>query len=166
MKKLGLLLVLLTTFTLNSTAQKSPETTTSETINGVSVEIVSGAPSVRGRVIWGGLESWGKVWRAGANKNTTVAFDKDVMVGGKKLAAGKYGFFIIPNEKGNWVAIFSKTNDAWGAYSYKKSEDALRVEIAPEFVKENQEVLNYSVTKSSLEFAWEKARLSIPWSAK
>ena len=62
----------------------------------------------------------------------------------------------------NWVAIFNTKNDAWGAYSYKESEDAVRVNVKPEFVEDNQESLAYKVGKSAINFAWAKARLSIP----
>jgi hypothetical protein len=121
-----------------------------------------GAPSVKGRTIWGGLEKYGQVWRAGANENTTIAFDKDVKINGKSLAAGKYGFFLIPNEDGNWVAIFSKKNDAWGAYSYTEADDALRTDIKAEFVSDVQEQLMYAVDNSGIVFAWDKVRLNIP----
>ncbi len=154
-------MTMLLAITFVASAQKSPRKQAEGTINGIKVAVDYSAPSVKGRKIWGGLESYGKVWRAGADSNTTVSFDKTVKVGGKSLAAGKYGFFIIPNEKGSWVVIFNKRNADWGAYSYDKNQDAVRVEIAPEFVSDNQEALNYSVSASSLDFAWEKARLSI-----
>jgi hypothetical protein len=144
-----------------SCAQKSPRLSTKGTVNGANIEIDYGAPSVKGRKVWGGLEKYGQVWRAGANENTTVSFDKDVSVEGKKLPAGKYGFFIIPNESGDWVAIFNKKNDAWGAYSYSESDDALRVMIQPEFDASTQEQLMYAVDKSGIVFAWDKARLHI-----
>jgi len=166
MKKIGFLLILLFAMSSNMEAQESRKSVTNGTIDKVDIEINYHAPSVRGRTIWGGLEKYGKVWRAGANQNTTVSFSKDVMIDGKKLAAGKYGFFIIPNKKGDWVAIFSKTNDQWGAYSYKQTEDALRVNITPEFKKGIQEQLKYSVGKKSVDFAWEYANLSIPVSSK
>jgi len=143
-------------------AQKSPRRQTEGTIGTVAVQIDYGAPSVRGRTIWGGLEKYGEVWRAGANENTTVSFDKDVKVGGQDLSAGKYGFFVIPKETGDWVVIFSKKNDAWGAYSYSEAEDALRVSIAPEFVDESQEELMYTVENDGIGLSWEKARLRIP----
>ena len=128
----------------------------------VNVEIDYGSPSVKGRKIWGGLESYGKVWRAGANQNTTVSFDQDVKVAGKSLPAGKYGFFIIPNENEEWVVIFNKKNADWGAFSYDVSQDALRIKVKPEFVSENQEALTYGVERSEITFAWEFARLKIP----
>ena len=57
----------------------------------------------------------------------------------KTIAAGKYGFFIIPKESGEWVAIFNKKNDGWRAYSYAESDDAARVMVKPEFDSSVQE---------------------------
>jgi len=160
MKKINLLLVFFFVVSV-SYAQKSPRLQTKGDINGTQVMIDYGAPSVKGRTVWGGLEKYGQVWRAGANENTTVSFDKDVKIGGKTLAAGKYGFFLIPNESGDWVAIFNKKNDAWGSYSYSEAEDAARVMVKPEFDTSVQEELMYAVDKSGIVFAWDKARLHI-----
>ena len=41
---------------------------------------------------------------------------------------------MIPTES-NWTIIFSKTNTAWGAFSYKQDEDALRVTVKPATVR-------------------------------
>jgi hypothetical protein len=157
--KLTLVLLLMATVTF---AQQSPRKTATGTVAGANVEVDYGAPSVRDRVIWGGLEQYGKVWRAGANENTTISFDKDVSIGKNKVPAGKYGFFIIPNEKEDWVVIFSKKNDAWGAMRYSESDDLFRMKVKPEFAEENQEMLVYKVTDKGIKFAWEKARLFIP----
>lgn len=161
MKTFNLLLVFFFVVSV-SCAQKSPRLQTKGTVNGAHIMIDYGAPSVKGRVVWGGLEKYGQVWRAGANENTTVEFDKEVTVNGKKLSAGKYGFFIIPNESGEWVAIFNKKNDGWGAYSYSEADDALRVMVKPDFDTAVQEQLMYAVDNSGIVFAWEKARLHIP----
>src|SRR2546430_7840094 len=52
-------------------------------------------PLVNGRKIWGGLVPYGKVWRAGANENTTIEFSDDVSVEGKPLAKGLYGLHMV-----------------------------------------------------------------------
>ncbi len=161
MKAIKLLLVFFFVTTI-SCAQESPREKAEGNINKVTISIDYGAPSVKGRTVWGGLEKYGNVWRAGANENTTISFDKDVHIAGKKLAAGKYGFFIIPVENSDWTIIFNKINDAWGAFSYTKEEDALRVNISPKFVSDTQEQLLYTVEKKSIVMAWDKARLSIP----
>lgn len=164
MKKIKLLLVFVLITTL-SFAQKSPKQQATGTIDGVSITIDYSAPSVKGRTIWGDLVKYDKVWRAGANENTTFSFDKDVTINGKDLPAGKYGFFIIPNEKGDWTIIFNTKNDSWGAMKYKEKEDALRVNITPTITGENQEQLFFGVMDSIL-FSWEKVSLNIKVAAK
>ena len=166
MKQLILLLALFTSFSFVAEAQKSPRMQADGELYGTKIEIDYGAPSVRGRTIWGGLEKYDVVWRAGANENTTISFDKDVKVGGKNLPAGKYGFFIIPKKNGDWVVIFNKRNSDWGAYKYDKSQDALRLNITPEMLDENQEQLKYYLSENLIVFAWEKVKLSIPVAAK
>ena len=99
-------------------------------------------PGVKGRKIWGELVPYGLApgtefsnekpfpWRAGANENTTIEFNKDLLIEGEKLSAGKYGIHMIPAEK-DWVIIFSANNSAWGSFSYDQEEDALRVTVTP-----------------------------------
>ena len=157
--KLTLVFLLIATVTF---AQKSPRNQATGQVGDVAVSIDYGAPSVKERVIWGGLEKYGKVWRAGANENTTIAFDKDVKIGETTVPAGKYGFFIIPNEDEDWVVIFNKKNDGWGAYSYDKEDDIVRLTVIRKFVDENQELLMYEVSEKGINFSWEKARFSIP----
>lgn len=145
-----------------SIAQKSPRKQSEGKINDATINIDYGAPSVKGRTIWGDLVKYDKVWRAGANENTTIAFDKDLSIAGNKLTAGKYGFFMIPNEKGNWTVIFNKKNDAWGSSAYNQEEDALRIAIKPKFVNDVQEQLMYAVKDNAIYISWEKARIAIP----
>jgi len=106
------------------------------------ITIVYSRPGVKGRKIWGGLVPYGMApgnkeskgnpfpWRAGANENTTIQFNKDVLIEGKRLPAGKYGLFMIPSEK-DWTIIFSKNDSAWGSFSYNQAEDALRITVTP-----------------------------------
>ena len=142
-------------------SQASPRKQASGEVNGVSIAVDYGSPSVKGREIWGGLESYGKVWRAGANECTNIEFKGDVTINGESLAAGKYGLFMVPNEDGDWVVIFNKVWDQWGAFSYDDGQDALRVEVTPEWSDDVQEALTYEVTDGGLGFAWEKARINL-----
>jgi Protein of unknown function (DUF2911) len=98
-------------------------------------------PVVNGRKIWGGLVPMGKVWRAGANENTTIEFSTPVSIEGKPLPAGTYGLHMIPNAD-TWTVIFSKMAVAWGSYTYNQSEDALRVDVKPHPI-EMEEALEY-----------------------
>jgi Protein of unknown function (DUF2911) len=122
-------------------------------------------PLVNGRKIWGGLVPYGKVWRAGANENTTIEFSDPVLVEGKPLAKGVYGLHMIPNSD-SWTVIFSKTNTAWGSYSYKQDEDALRVSVKPKPLAESEEALefefeNLKPDSTAVTLKWEK--LGVPF---
>lgn len=161
MKNLKLLFVFALVTSI-SCAQKSPRQQTSGTIDGVNVAIDYSAPSVKGRTIWGELVNYDKVWRAGADKNSTISFDAAVTVDGEELPAGNYGFFIIPKKGDDWTIIFSTENDAWGSSKYDESNDALRVEITPALDNSNQEQLLYEVKDNEIIIAWEKATITLP----
>jgi Protein of unknown function (DUF2911) len=88
------------------------------------------SPLVGGRKVWGGQVPYDKVWRAGANENTTITFTDDVTIEGKSLAAGTYGLHMIPTAD-QWTIIFSKNFTSWGSFSYDEKEDALRVTVKP-----------------------------------
>src|SRR5437660_10917199 len=123
-------------------------------------------PLVNGRKIWGALVPYGKVWRAGANENTTIAFSDPVSVEGQALAKGIYGLHMIPNPD-SWTVIFSKTNTGWGSYSYKQDEDALRVNVKPRARAEMKEALEFEFEdlkpeSTAVVLKWEK--LGVPFS--
>jgi len=88
-------------------------------------------PLANGRQIWGKVVPYGQVWRAGANENTTITFTDPVTIEGQPLEKGTYGLHMIPGEN-QWTVIFSKTSTAWGSFSYKQDEDALRVNVKPQ----------------------------------
>ncbi len=136
-------------------------------------------PGVKGRKIWGDIVPYGLApgnkssnnnpfpWRGGANENTTIEFNKDILIEGQKLSAGKYGIHMIPSEK-EWIIIFSKNNSSWGSFSYKQDEDALRVTVTP--VKAPfQEWLMYGFddlagTSATAYLCWEQ--LKVPFKIK
>src|ERR1700675_3029958 len=102
----------------------------SQRIGVTDITIRYHRPLANDRKVWGGLVPYGQVWRAGANINTTITFSDPVTIEGKPLAAGTYGLHMIPNEN-EWTVIFSKNSTSWGSFTYKDSEDALRVNVKP-----------------------------------
>jgi len=128
----------------------SPPASVTQTIaSGATVHIDYSQPSVKGRVIGSkDLEPRdGTVWRTGANEATVFEIDKDVKINGQSLPAGKYGLFSISG-KDSWVIIFNKTWKQWGAYDYKESEDALRVNVKPAKAAAFSEKMTFVVDKN------------------
>jgi Protein of unknown function (DUF2911) len=128
------------------------------------ITIVYHEPFVGGREIWGKTIPYGKVWRSGANENTTITFADDVSVEGKPLPAGTYGLHTIPNAD-HWTIIFSKNSTSWGSFSYDEKEDALRVDVKPQ-PAEFREALTYTFDdikpdSAAATLRWDK--LAVPF---
>ncbi|MEJ2055271.1 MAG: DUF2911 domain-containing protein [Calditrichaceae bacterium] len=144
------LIVLSFLFTIPSSAQaqnnkvrKSLKASVTQRLGtDTDITIDYSRPGVKGRKIWGGLVPYGLApgnrasngkpfpWRAGANENTTIEFNHDLLIEGHKLPAGKYGIHMIPSEE-DWTIIFSKKNAEWGSFSYDEKYDALRITVTP-----------------------------------
>ena len=157
--------------------RKSPKASVTQRI-GVDTDIVIdySRPGVKGRVVWGDIVPYGLYpgnsyskdkdypWRAGANENTTIEFNNDLKIEGKKIPAGKYGIHMIVSEKSIKI-MFNKKNADWGSYSYNSAEDALTVNVTP--VKdEHMEWLEFNFDEllddgATAYLRWE--RLKIPF---
>lgn len=162
MKSRFSLLVVLAFFSVAAIAQDkkmpSPPAKAEGTIDGIAVTIDYHQPSAKGRKMLGGINPYGEVWRTGANATTSVEFSGPVKIEGKELAAGKYGLFTIPGEN-EWVIIFNKTIK-WGAYSYNKDEDVLRVTVKPGKTPSFVETFTISVEKNNIVLNWENTSVS------
>ena len=105
---------------------------------------------------------WNLIWRAGANANTVFSISHDVLINGQKLAAGKYGLFMIAREN-EWTIIFSKEFRSWGAFAYDKKEDVLRINVKPERDTSKQ-WLNYEFIekendKATVQMKWDTVKI-------
>jgi hypothetical protein len=153
------LLVLLSFFAISfANAQDKPKSSAEKAtgmINGATIQINYGSPSVRGRKIWGELVPFNEVWRAGANEATTFETDKALTIEGLILPAGKYSFFIIPNKE-ECTIIFNKETKQWGAYKYNDKVDQLRVKVKPQTADSFTEKLTYVINATDVELVWEK----------
>ena len=163
MKKILGLIVLslaISNFTIAQEKKKSPAKTVETTVGDTKVIINYSSPSMRGRVIYGDLVPFKKIWRAGANEATTMEFSSDVKINGKELKAGKYAFFVIPMKDAEWTLIFNTVHKQWGAYDYDPAKDALKFNVKPTDI-ETTESLTYSVdAEGNVNLDWSTTRLS------
>lgn len=158
-----------TTNAEDSTAPKSlsPHTSAMAMINGAHIHVDYSAPSVRDRVIFGGLVGYNTVWQAGAHKATWIETDKDLLIDGKTLKAGKYGFFVVPGKE-QWQVMFNSRWDQHGKDEYDEAENMLTLEVTPEELIESQETLTYEVNEldnnnGELVLTWEKVKINVPF---
>lgn len=155
MKKAAFFFLLL--MSIVGIAQKkmgSPSETVTGKSNGANITIKYGSPSVKGRVIWGGLVPFNQIWRAGANEATTFATDKTITIAGKQLPAGVYSFFVLPHENQS-IIIFNKIAKQWGTNDYMESNDQLRVTVENIIADESVEKLEYRIMETRIELSWD-----------
>lgn len=95
------------------TPQPSPFSKVEQKVGLTDVTLEYSRPSMRDREVFGNLVPYGKVWRAGANKNTMITFSNPVTIDGQELKAGSYAIFIKPSANSWDVMFYSDTNN-WG----------------------------------------------------
>jgi hypothetical protein len=133
------------------------------TAEGKNVKVAYGQPSKKGRVIFGGLEPYGKVWRAGANNATEITFANDGTFGGLPVKAGTYSLFAIPNEK-EWTIILNSELKQWGAFGYDKikDKDVLKVNVPAKKIDNVVEKLTYRFTDTHMILEWDQTQVAVP----
>lgn len=129
------------------------------------IKIIYSRPQVKGRVIFGMLEQYGKVWRLGANENTEITFFTKVNVVGKNIKPGTYSLFAIP-EKDKWTIIINRQINKWGAFTYDETKDVVRAEVPVKTLPKSLEYLSMTFLKTAaganLEIAWNKTQVELP----
>ena len=102
----------------------SPHTSAMAMVGDAHVHVDYSSPSVRNRMVFGGLVGYNTVWQAGAHKATWIETNKAVKIDGKVLPAGKYGFFVVPGKE-SWKVRFNFKLDHHGKDESSETEDVL-----------------------------------------
>ena len=131
----------------------------------LTARVIYSRPKKEGRTVFGGLIEYGKLWRLGANEATEIEFYKPVIIGGKKIAKGRYTLYAIVNEK-SWTFIINKETDIWGSFKYNQSKDVVRVDSPVQTLSEPAESLSMIFEKENsainLIVAWENTKVALP----
>lgn len=157
-------------FAVTTKAQlKTPAPSSTQTIKqdfGLgSIELSYSRPNIKGRKVFGDLVPFGKVWRTGANQATTLTFADEVIIGGTKIPAGKYGLVSIP-DKAAWTLIITKQLDVTSPAAYKQENDVVRVQAKPASIKKAEtftmQFSNVKSTSIELHIMWDQSDVTLP----
>ncbi|MGB0981477.1 MAG: DUF2911 domain-containing protein [Winogradskyella sp.] len=117
MKKITLLVFAFTLLCTGNaqikTPQSSPFSKVEQKVGLTDVTLEYSRPSMKNRTVFGNLVPYGKIWRTGANKNTSITFSTPVKIDGQDLKAGAYAIFITPS-KNTWDVVFYADTNNWG----------------------------------------------------
>jgi len=152
LKKLSILLVIIGfTTAVNAqikTPQPSPAAKLEQVVGLTDVSLEYSRPAMRGRTIFGDLVPYGKMWRTGANKNTSITFGDNVTIGGKELKKGTYAVYTIPNET-SWDVIFYSDSNNWGT-PQKWDESKVAAKITAEIYEMPMKIESFTMTFDDL----------------
>ena len=131
------------------TPAASPQSTITQRVGLTDITVLYSRPGVKGRAVFGDkspLAPVGKRWRTGANATTNIKFSDDVTIEGKKVPAGEYGIYTIPN-KTEWLVVLNK-NTKLGADvdGFKDDQDVARFSVKPYKVASKVETFTIGFT--------------------
>jgi hypothetical protein len=123
-------------------------------------------PAKNGRVVFGKMAPYGKVWRLGANEATELKTFQDLTLGDKKIKAGTYTMFAIPGE-GEWIIILNSQLDFWGVYAYQERNDVARFTVPTKSLPEVVEAFSIRFedlgnNAAVMRIAWDQTLVEIP----
>lgn len=170
----ALAIAVMTTTSVNAqlkTPAPSPLQTLKQAFALSDITIEYSRPSAKGRVVYGDVVPFGKVWRTGANSSTKITFGEDVKVEGMDLKAGTYALYSVPN-KDSWDLMFYKDLTLGGdVANYKKENEVLKITVKPSALTEKVEtfainVADMTANTASIELVWEKTRVAFKVTAE
>ncbi len=148
------------------TPQPSPKANVNQMVGLTEVELDYSRPSLRGRTIFGDLVPFGKMWRTGANSNSTISFSEDVVIDGKTLPKGKYSIFTTPRAD-KWEVIFYSDVTNWGLpEQWDNSKAVITAIVKPVMLNRNVESFTLGINNldnnyADLEISWEKTLVPV-----
>lgn len=165
----ALLFVMITNAQIKTPAP-SPGQTLKQDFALSSIELSYSRPAVKGRKIFGDLVPFDNVWRTGANGATTLSFGEEVIIGGKKIPAGKYGLLSIPG-KASWTLIITKQTNVTSPSAYKQEDDVVRVNVKPvvspvKYETFTMQFANVQPESCDLQIMWDNTMVTLPVKAE
>ncbi len=168
----SLTLVLIILLGSNAIAQqlKVPAASPTQTVKqafGISeITIEYSRPGVKGRVVFGEVVPFGKIWRTGANSTTKITFGDDVKIEGVDVKAGTYGFYTIPNADSWEIMLYKDLTLGGNVANYKTENEVIRVKVKPNTLANKVETFTMGLsditsTTANIELTWENTRVAI-----
>lgn len=168
MKTLLNIVILLLIVTTGLTAQHSygpysPKVTIKQEVGDANITIETNRPIARGRVIFGGLVPYDKLWHTGAG-GTFITIDKDVMIAGQFAPASRYGLYVIPTKK-EWTIILSRNSVMPDSPDYDPEKEVrvcIPVTKPGHFYEAWSIELDLTPGSAEMYLSWTDVQVSIP----
>ncbi len=171
LKSLGSALAITAITAVNLNAQlKVPAPSPAQTIKQAfalsEITVEYSRPSAKGRVIFGDVVPYGKMWRTGANGATKITFGEDVKVEGTAVVAGTYALYTVPNKDSWEITLYKDLTLGGNVADYKVENEVLRVKVSPKKLNDKVETFtidlsDISSTSTNIMLKWENTAVAL-----
>lgn len=142
-----------------NTPAPSPFSKLEQKVGLTDVTVEYSRPSMKGRKLFVDVESFGNIWRTGANSSTKISFSDDVKLEGNKVPAGTYALYTIP-DPGSWTIMIYKDLTLGGNVSkYDESMEVTRFKVTRKRLTEPVETFTINIGG----FAANTAEIALQW---
>jgi hypothetical protein len=135
-------------------------------VDGATIKVCYGRPSLRGRTMLGGVNPFGQPWRLGANEPTRLTIPFAAEVAGVRVEPGTYSLYVVP-EPASWEVHVNRAVDRWGIPIDEpvQAQDVGKGPVPVETLAQPVETLTMQLvagTPVELVVEWAKIRVRIP----
>lgn len=162
---------MLTCLAAVASAQRNPRGTTKLTLNGQTVSVEYGRPSLHGRSVEQMLSQLkaGQVWRLGADKSTTFSTGIDLAFGNVTVPKGDYSLWARKEANNSWQLVFNKQHGQWGT-QHDAAQDFASVPLKESKLSSPAEMVTISLAKEGaggmISIEWGDMKLATDFKAK
>ena len=141
---------------------RMPRAALSQDVGLTRVSVEYRSPAVRGCPIWGARVPFGEPWRSGDSPQATIAFSRDVTIGGKAIPAGAYMLVATPSPTA-WTFTLRKTP---GEGAPEDATEIARVDTIVQAIEPRERLRfvfsSFTTSTARLDLEWERVRVSLP----
>ena len=143
-------MVLCASLAIIAYAQGNPRGTSKLMLNGTSVSVEYGRPSLHGRTAKELLAKLGtgEVWRLGADKSTTFKTTGGLSFGGTNVPAGEYSLWVKKEAEDKWSLVFNKQHGQWGT-EHDPAQDLASVPLNVKTASKSAEEVTIALHKAA-----------------
>jgi hypothetical protein len=152
-------------------AQGNPRATAKISLEGNTISVEYGRPSLKGRSAGELLEQLkpGDFWRLGADKSTTFSTAADLQFADVTVPSGEYSLWVGRGADNSWRLVFNKQHGQWGT-RHDASQDLASAPLKETKASDSAEMVTISLTKAGaggvITIQWGDMKLTASFKVK
>ena len=153
------------------TPQLSPVCEFKQTVGLTEITFSYSRPSKRDRIVFGNVVPYDKMWRFGANKNSTITISEEIYFGQDTLPKGTYAMFVKPGKE-SWELNFYSDFSNWGTpEKWDDTKVVLKLKTPVIVLDTPVETLEISIenigtSSATLGISWDQLQVVYPFNLK